>query len=177
MNKHISRLALFFILLIPNISFADDTPKAVQENLQSAGLVGSARQTALFFNIYDVSLYAPNGKYTENKPHALSITYLRYLSGEDIASRSIDEMKAQGFEDEEKLDSWHKQMAEIFPDVYEGTNLTGVVNQKGETLFFKNDELIGKVSDHDFSKHFFGIWLSPKTTEPKLRSELLRIES
>jgi hypothetical protein len=32
---------------------------------------------------------------------------------------------------------------------------------------------LGQLSDADLAQHFFGIWLSPQTSEPRLRSALL----
>jgi len=41
------------------------------------------------------------------------------------------------------------------------------------TRFFLNGSLRGEVADADFTRLFFGIWLSPKTSEPRLREQLL----
>ena len=41
------------------------------------------------------------------------------------------------------------------------------------TRFFFNGSLRGEVADADFTRLFFGIWLSPKTSEPRLREQLL----
>ena len=39
--------------------------------------------------------------------------------------------------------------------------------------FFFNGVLRGEVADAEFTRLFFGIWLSPNTSEPALRKQLL----
>jgi hypothetical protein len=39
--------------------------------------------------------------------------------------------------------------------------------------FFHNGKLRADVTDPDFARAFIAIWLSPKTSEPKLRLALL----
>jgi hypothetical protein len=39
--------------------------------------------------------------------------------------------------------------------------------------FLLNGRPLGEVRDPDFARVFFGIWLSPRTSEPALREALL----
>ena len=49
-----------------------------------------------------------------------------------------------------------------------------VVIRPGEAaLFFVNGRAVGDVRDARFAQLFFGIWLSPQTSEPRLRESLL----
>jgi hypothetical protein len=104
---------------------------------------------------------------------ALKLSYLRTLRGRKIADRSIEEMRGIGITDEVKLAAWHTQMRNIFPDVQDGVSLTGVWTASGESIFFKNGQEIGRIKDPDFGKAFFDIWLSDKTSAPRLRQKLL----
>jgi hypothetical protein len=98
---------------------------------------------------------------------------LRDFDGEDIASRSIDEMRKQGMNDEIKLAKWYEKMQQIFPNVAEGQTITGIVDAEQTSHFYFNDSFAGAVSDPEFSQWFFNIWLSEKTSEPKMRESLL----
>jgi hypothetical protein len=40
-------------------------------------------------------------------------------------------------------------------------------------VFWLNGRLRGEIRDAEFARRFFGIWLSPRTSEPALRSALL----
>lgn len=145
----------------------------IQSYVPSAQKVGQGRLTYMFWDVYDATLYAPEGTWEEDKPFALQLSYLRNLHGKKIADRSIHEMREQGIDDEVKLATWHAQMKSIFPDVNEGSALTGIYTKNGVTIFYLGDREIGKIKDPEFGHAFFDIWLSEKTTAPDLRQKLL----
>ena len=64
-------------------------------------------------------------------------------------------------------------MQQIFPDVKAGDRLTGVQRPGEATRFFVNGQAGGEVRDAEFTRLFFGIWLSPRTSQPQLREALL----
>lgn len=149
------------------------TPDFVTRHIPNAATVGAGRYTYMTIDLYDAVLYAPNGQWQAGQPMALSLTYLTNLKGHKIAQRSVEEIRQQGFTDETRLSTWDAQMREIFPDVTNGTSLTGVYTDTGETRFFKNGELIGQIADKEFGMQFFNIWLDQKSSAPALRSALL----
>ena len=137
--------------------------------------VGEARFSFLFWDVYDAQLYAPQRRFTPAGTYALSLRYLMDFSGPDIAERSLDEMRGQGYRDKQQLDRWLVAMLKIFPDVKSGDELLGVRSLTGKSYFLHNGNLIGAVTDPLFADAFFGIWLAPNTSEPKLRKQLLGI--
>ena len=68
---------------------------------------------------------------------------------------------------------WLGEMTRIFPDVRAGDRITGVQRPGTGARFFVNGRLQGELPDSDFARLFFGIWLSPRTSEPALRAALL----
>lgn len=159
------------------LSMIGATPVCAAEHISSyipdAKTVGQGRMTFLLWDVYDAILYAPGGKWHEGDPLALTIHYLRNLDGDDIARRSIEEIRAQGFKDEIRLATWFGQMQKIFPDVTVGESLTGILTKSGETVFLRDGQEIGRIRDPDFGKAFFGIWLNQSTRAPELRAQLL----
>lgn len=145
----------------------------VAKHVPSAQAVGKGRLSIFFWDVYDAVLLAPNGQWTAQAPFALSLTYLRDIDGRDIADKSAEEIRDLGLDDEVKLAAWHNQMLNIFPDVKEGTNLTGIYAGNGESIFFHKNKEIGRISDPDFGHYFFDIWLNTKTSAPQLRAKLL----
>lgn len=135
----------------------------------------TAKMTFLFWDVYDITLYADNGKYIPNKPFILKLTYLRDLKGEDIAKRSVEEITQQGFNDTNTLSLWLNKMQVIFPNVMEGDSLYGVRNKEGFSEFYHNEKFVGVVKDRNFTVHFFDIWLGVKTSEPKMRKLILNL--
>jgi hypothetical protein len=155
------------------LSSAAAQASIISQAIPNAEIVGKGRLSFLFWDAYDAALYAPEGRWESSQPFALSLQYLREISGEDIADVSIEEIRKQGFTDEVKLAAWHSQMREIFPDVSEGVGLTGVYVPNQPTRFYKNDQEIGSIRDPEFGKYFFNIWLAETTAKPELRSQLL----
>ncbi|MBC6498034.1 MAG: chalcone isomerase family protein [Alphaproteobacteria bacterium GM7ARS4] len=166
---------IFIGMVMSAIEIAYAEREVVKRSIPDARMVGTGRLTFWLWDVYDATLYAPQGTWHMNKPYALSLSYLRPLNGRDIATRSIEEIRSLGFDDEKTIQAWQDAMIEIFPDVDEQTTLTGVRDSKGHTLFYSNGTLLGRIDDPTFSQWFFGIWLSPKSPEPQLREQLLNL--
>ena len=112
-------------------------------------------------------------KDTNPLPFAVELVYDMSFKGKDIADRSIKEMRSQGFNDEMKLKRWGDEMTKIFPDIQQGDTLIGVSFPGKEARFYNREKLIATIPDTEFAKAFFDIWLSEKSSEPKLRLKLL----
>ncbi|MBD1581941.1 chalcone isomerase family protein [Pseudoalteromonas sp. S16_S37] len=148
-----------------------------QKLLPTSKPVGtSPTLTYLFWDVYQATLYAPQGRFSANEPFILKLHYLRDLKGKDIAQRSVEEIKNQGFDDKLKLTKWQSQMQSIFPDVSNGTQLYGKRTIEGTSRFYQGDKLIGEIDDPQFTQHFFAIWLGENTSEPDMRKALLNIK-
>lgn len=166
----------------PVIGQAEPAPSEVLTHLPQARLQGQSRLRFLGLKVYDARLWvagseAPDATALAQRwselPLALDIRYLRTLKGSAIAERSLQEMQRQGAIDEPVAARWLARMTELFPDVHLSTRLTGV-HRPGQSLrFYLNGRLRGEVAEADFARRFLGIWLSPQTSEPAMRSALL----
>ena len=167
------RISFFFSLFF-SFSAAAESYADFINNPQT---VGQATMKVMFLNIYDVELVASDGEWSQNQPFALKLTYFRKFDGESIASRSIDEIRDLGMDDEIKLALWFEKMHSIFPDVQKGSVITGVADSKGVSHFYyKDQQKLGSVDDPEFTKWFFSIWLHEDTSEPEMRKKLLGLE-
>jgi hypothetical protein len=151
-------------------------PAHVAEAVPGAVFSGSARMRFLGFDVYDSSLWvAPGFKATNYAQSALilELTYLRSLGGQAIAKRSISEMRRSGPISAEQEQRWLTAMQQCFPDVKSGDRITGVHNPLAGARFWFNGLARAPINDAEFSRMFFGIWLSSATSEPALRTALL----
>lgn len=146
----------------------------INKEITDAQLVTTARLSVFVFDIYDASLYTPNGQPTFEPPFALKLSYLRDIDGEDIADRSAEEMRLQNRVDEVTLAAWHSQMRNIFPDVTKGDEIAGVYKNPPQCVFYKNGQYIGEMLEPEFCDVFFDIWFGKNTTAPKLRNQVLK---
>lgn len=153
------------------------TPEAdARIALQGKQVAGQALLRLWGFEIYEATLYAPEGfdpARFERQRFGLELHYRRNFKGADIARRSVDEM--QGIEPlgEAQSSRWLQSMTGLFPDVKPGDRILGVHVPGTGARFYLNGRLLGEVSDEAFSARFFGIWLSPKTSQPRFRDTLL----
>lgn len=150
-----------------------DAMEELQQYVPQASVVGEARMSVMFWDVYDAKLLAPNGKWSGDKPFALQLRYLRDIDGSKIADRAVQEMRKQGVSDEVKLATWHNQMIQIFPDVHEGDTLTGIFTENDQTIFLNESKEIGRINNVEFTKHFSAIWLSPRSSAQDVRLGLL----
>lgn len=126
------------------------------------------------FQVYNVYLWTPAGAaFDRSKPYALDLQYLRTFSAKQLAERSIDEMRGQGTGSETVYPKWLAEMERVFADVKAGDRLTGVVTPTKTSKFFYNGTYRGEVIDAAFADAFFGIWLSEKSSQPRVRNLLL----
>jgi len=149
--------------------------QAVAE-LPGARLLGQGRLTYFGLNVYGAKLWVTDVFKADDfsaHPVALELEYARSLVGQLIAERSLDEMKKVGSVPQDKAAAWLASMVQIFPDVNKGDRITGVYHPVDGMRFFLNGKPRGEVRDGAFARLFIGIWLSPRTSEPKLRQALL----
>ncbi len=151
-------------------------PDYVADAVPGAIFSGSARLRFFGFNVYDSALWvAPGFKAAHFGQSALilELTYLRSLDSRAIAQRSISEMRRSGPIAPEQEQRWLAALQQSIPDVKAGDRITGVHNPATGARFWFNGLARAPINDTEFSRLFFGIWLSPATSEPALRSTLL----
>ena len=144
--------------------------------LPQAQRLGQSRLTVWGFKIYDAQLWAAPGFNADryaSQPLALELAYLRDFDAADIAERSIKEMRRSATITDAQARQWSLDMQRVFPDVKAGDRIMGLHRPGVGASFWVNGKVGGEILDAEFSKLFFGIWLSPKTSEPAMRTALV----
>ena len=155
---------------------ADDLRVELRDLLPQNRLVGKSRFSVWGFDVYDARLWAdPDfqpGRMA-NQTFALELAYLRDFNSLDIAQRSISEMGRSASIAEAQANQWIQDMRRVIPDIKKGDRVMGIHRPGVGALFLVNGKTSGEIPDAEFARLFFGIWLSPRTSEPKLRQALL----
>jgi hypothetical protein len=156
---------------------ANTTPaSSAGEALSGQRAIGQSLFRWWGLEVYRATLYGDTGfdpPRFERQRFGLELEYLRNFSGRDITQRSIDEMQGIAPLDPAQASGWRDAMLKTFPDVRPGDRLLGVHEPGRGARFYINGRLLGTVDDPAFSARFFGIWLSPRTSQPKLREALI----
>lgn len=159
-------LRIFIVLMLLSVN-------AFAVELGGMKTVGKGEYEWGLWTVYDAELMSEDGSYDAEKPYALKLTYHMDFDGSDIAERSVKEVRGQKAASKEQLAKWGEEMKKVFPDVKEGDVITGINDNSGNAVFLYNGKEVGTINDAGFADAFFGIWLSEKTSEPKLRNKLL----
>lgn len=134
--------------------------------------VGEARMSHLFWDIYDAKLLTPNGVYQPGQyPIVLSLTYLRDIDASDIVQATNEQWKHLG--QNELVGRYDQQLLGMWPDIKQGDNLSLLVTSEGNANFYYNQIKVGQIQNENFSRQFLAIWLSPNTSQPRMRDQLI----
>lgn len=156
-----------------------DLPIELRSTLPAGRLVGKGVLRFFGLRVYEARLWASPGFPPEDyarHPFALELIYDRKLEGMAIAERSIAEMRRVGSFTEEQTRQWLELMKQAFPDVLAQDRLLGLYDGQGEVRFFHNSRQTAQLRDAEYARLFFGIWLSPQTSAPAMRSSLLGLD-
>ena len=143
-----------------------------------AGLQPAGQGTLRFWGleIYRARLWVSPGFAASDYaalPLALELNYQRAFSAEAIAQRSLVEMRRVGPFSAAQATRWQQALQAALPDVQPGDRITGHYQPGRGATFALHGRTVGTVADAEFARLFFGIWLSPQTSQPQLRTELL----
>jgi hypothetical protein len=134
--------------------------------------VGSGDLTFWGAKIYRATLYAPNGEYSVELPHALEIVYRYAFSRHQLAKTSLKEIERIHGPVEDKA-AVVSMFESVFIDVAGGDRLIGIHRPGEGASFYSQDSYLGEITDVDLAAAFFDIWLNPETRKPGLRAQLL----
>lgn len=168
------RRAVLATLAVTLGSLARASPEPAE--LTGLTLRGQGRMRYFGLSIYDIRLWSAAPVSAERwaeLPLTLEIEYARSLNGSEIAKRSLKEMRRQADISDAQAAAWLAEMQAAFPDVKAGDRISGSHEPGVAAQFFVNGQPRRRVADATFARLFFGIWLSPQTSEPALRQQLL----
>jgi hypothetical protein len=174
------RRALLLGLLAPPLAWSQTpaAPAELAQALPQAQLQGQGLFRYFGLAIYQARLWTAPGfvgdKFAQHAL-ALELQYQRALEGQQIAERSLTEIKRQGPVSAAQASNWLAHMQAAFPDVKKNDRITGIFEPGAGIHFYVNGSTRSDVRDSEFARRFMGIWLSNSTSAPALRLALLGI--
>jgi hypothetical protein len=151
-------------------------PVHAQVDLSSFTIKGSGYLTFYGMKVYKATLYVKDNLELYSSELVLKLDYNISLKGKSIGKRTIDELKKIGVA-KDIAESQRDFYTRIFPDVEKGTSILASFNPSSGLFFWLNNkDLIAQVEDISKAKQFLDIWLSPKSSESKLRNSLVGLK-
>lgn len=162
---------LLLVILLPTLAFAEGKPPELQAVIAQKLPVGQASLSKLFFHVYDVSFWSDSHGWSK-PPYALVVTYDMDFTSTELVDRTYEEMQLVSNQPDTRLAHYADLLRGIYPSVSSGDRITALQKDRTTTVFYYNGKKLGKITDPEFAKSFFGIWLSPKSSEPNMQRQL-----
>ena len=137
-------------------------------------LLGKAKFSVLFWDIYESTLLTTNGQKPFDdacQQSLFEIEYLRDISKKDLLDNTVSQWQHLSIKESE-YSVFLPLLERIWLDINAGDRLS-MLTQQNKTLFYLNSEYIGEIDSLTFAKTFLSIWIDEDTSEPKLRLKLL----
>jgi hypothetical protein len=129
--------------------------------------------------VYTAALYVPasatlQGTANEEIPKKLILRYHRSLSIDQFVENSEETLEKDPQLSLEALRPSLSRMNSLYVPVQEGDTYSISYNPKQATMsLFFNDRLLGQITDRQFARAYFGIWLSEHSVSKDFTNELL----
>jgi len=151
-------------------------PQEVSSVIHAGQPYGTGKYAVLFITAYDTELWTDAAQWSMNAPFALTLRYHIGFSSRYLINRTLREMKGvdPALTDAD-IARYRKAMA-FFAPASSGDEMTMLYQPGQPVRFFKNGAPTGEVSEPGFAQDFFGVWLSPNTSDPDLRKSLLNLK-
>jgi hypothetical protein len=172
--------SLFLTLLLASANLrAAPVPQAhIESEIGAARLAGQGTFRWFGIAVYDAQLWVGARGYLasapEAAPFALDLRYARAFDGQKIAETSFEQLEKINAGTGAQRAAWRLKMRAIFPDVKQGSRLSGIYLPDLGVRFYLDGKLLGEVQDAAFARAFFAIWLDPASTAGSLRLSLLQ---
>jgi len=165
---------VFLGLLMASPAIA--APQEVSSVIHAATPYGTGKYSVLFITAYDTELWTDAHPWSMDAPFALTLRYHMGFSSSYLISRTLREMQhVDPRLSDADVARYRKAMA-FFAPASSGDAMTMLYQPGQPVRFFKNGAPTGEVSEPGFAQDFFGVWLSPETSEPDLRKSLLNLK-
>jgi hypothetical protein len=177
------KLVIIFLMnfLCKNYVFAQEiSPEnfsnfpEINQNFSKSSRLGAHNLKVWGFKIYNIQLLSETKKFSYQNKLALVINYQRDFAKNDLIKKSLEEIsRINDINDKELLKIYQNKLEEIFFEVKEGDRKTAFFDpKKGVKLYF-NGKFVGEIKDLIFAKRFIDIWLSDKSSYPKMTQDIL----
>lgn len=166
-------LSLIIFLSFSQAASAESKSQVIKDNLNPSFLIGSSELRFWGLKVYQIFLWSELKKFSYNKKFAIQINYNMAFSSEDLAKRSVHEIKRNHSLSEQEEKSYYWQLKQIFTSVKSGDQKVALFIPDNGLLMFSNSNLNGRISDPKLARLFVDIWLNENSSYPEVTRKIL----
>lgn len=165
-------LALFLSAAAPVLA----APPELANVIKADKPYGEGHMNFLFIKAYNARLWTDAPTWSMDAPFAMEITYGMGFDTDDLVERTIKEMKnVDPAISDAEVARLTPELDKVYPPVKSGDRLVALYVPGKPVMFSHNGQPTGSIGGESFTRDFFGIWLSPNTSAPSLRKDLLKL--
>ena len=175
-SKTLLFLAAFGAMPLAASGSAFAAPAEIASVIHAGTPYGSGKYAVLFITAYDAELWTDAAHWSMDAPFALTFHYHMGFSSDYLITRTLREIRhVNPSLSDADLVRYKKAMA-FFAPASSGDEMSMLYQPGQPVRFFKNGAPTGEISEPGFAQDFFGVWLSPGTSDPDLRKSLLNLK-
>jgi len=151
-----------------------------------AAVQGEERSSSATYRWWGIKVYDAYLRFTpENSKPAYQVRPLEFkivydidIERDELIETTVDEWNNLAISKTDLCQSrqdWVKLLANIWPNLSQGDQLTLKVAENGSATFLHNQKEIGTLHDQNFAPCFLAIWLAEDTSAKSLRRDLLQL--
>lgn len=165
--------AAALILAVSGAAAAKEKPPELVGAPEAKAHVGATDFRVLFWRVFHASLWSKDGAFDWEQPFALSLTYARDFTDEQLADRTVEEMSRISGQPEAALQGFGAEFASCVDDVGPGDRITAISVDADKARLFQNGQERCTLQRQDLRRHFFGIWLNRDSSFPDATTRLI----
>jgi hypothetical protein len=166
------RLALL-LMIAASGALAQTPPEVVRALPSDTRRLGGEDVRFWGFNLYTAELWTTGAGFAFDAPFALTLSYKRSFSAEELAAASVKEMARISGRPAADFAEIGGELEGCFEDVEAGDRITGLSHDAENASFYYNGGQSCEITHPEFARLFFGIWLGDGARDADIRERLL----
>lgn len=172
------------LLFCFSVSHGSDAMTPIQRVFGKKPPLGKSALYSFVFKVYEISLWGENRECAEKNACSMAIETIQNWGADQgkLVGKTMEKIKSlHPTLPQDVLELYEKELKRIYPKrVESGDHIQILFDPMGQHIDFyhkaKEDTAYafrGRVQSESFSRHFFDIWIHPKTMYQRLRQDLL----
>jgi len=152
---------------------AREKPPELAGAVEATRAVGAADFRVLFWPVFRATLWSGDGAFDWAAPFALSLTYARTFTADQLTDKTVEEMARLTGRGANEFTAFGREFGACIDDVGPGDRITAISVDDEKARLFLNGRQKCTLERPALRREFFGIWLSRDSLFPEATERLI----